>query len=929
MRNRVVCLTAALLIGFIGLTPVHAQDAIENILVNGGFEDGVVEPWTIYGGVTTEVVEELVGAAVPEDPIEGDFCLHLEVPTAGANFWDSWIKYEGLIFEQGKYYTLSAFLKCKEGTLQIDFKPELNANPWTGYGEQSFTMTDKWAEYSVTTPVFTGDVSSADIVFLMAYAAGDFWIDGIRFYEGDYVPPVLRKRVTASSPNPGKAAVDVPRDTVLSWTPSPLADTHNVYVGTVYDDVNNADTTNTLDVLVGQNQDANSYDPAGLLDFGQTYYWRVDEVNNLNPESPWKGDVWSFTAEPFVYPIENIIATASSWQSGMGPGNTVNGSGLDDNDLHSTNDAAMWLSGIAGPQPTWIKYEFDSVYKLHEMWLWNSNMAIEPLFGLGLKDVTVEYSTNGSDWTLLSSISEFAQGPGTNGYAHNAPIDLGGVIAKYVKITANSSWGGMTQYGLSEVRFLYKPVRARGPQPASGQADVAQNVVLSWREGREAASHEVYFSTDRQAVINGSALVDTVSENSYDPGPLELRKIYYWKINEVNDVESPRSWEGDVWSFSTLEYSVVDDFEQYNDIDNIIYNVWADYFVNNTGATVGHFDPPFAERSIVHEGSQSMPFRYDNDGTVNEGSTYEQAGTMYYSEAECEWAVTQDWTRESVTSLTLWLRGIPASVGSFTAGPPITMTGAGADIYDMADHFHFAYKQLSGVGSITAKVVSVGNTDPWAKAGVMMRETLAADAKNIMIAVTPGNGVSLQRRATTSGGSEEVDRAAGPEAPQWVRLIRSGNTFTGQYSANGTTWQTVESTTMTMLTNVYVGLALTSHNTNATCTAEFSDVAITGTVTGDWQSQDIGIESNIPEPMYVVLADSAGNNAEIKHPDPAISATGSWTEWNIPLADFTGVNMQAIKSMTIVVGDRANTQAGGEGMLYIDDIRLYPPPPAE
>ena len=188
MRTRVVWLTAVLLIGFILFSPSHAQE-VENLLINGGFEDGVLAPWSTYGNVTTEVVEVLVGAAVPEDPIEGDFCLHVVVPEAGANFWDAGLQPSGEVFEQGKKYTVSAFLKCNEGTLQINMKPELAIDPWTGYGEQMMTITEEWAEYSVTTPVFTEDVIPAGITFHIGMTPGDFWIDAVRFYEGDYVPP--------------------------------------------------------------------------------------------------------------------------------------------------------------------------------------------------------------------------------------------------------------------------------------------------------------------------------------------------------------------------------------------------------------------------------------------------------------------------------------------------------------------------------------------------------------------------------------------------------------------------------------------------------------------------------------------------------------------------------------------------------------------
>jgi len=163
--------------------PIKVEIDTRNILANGGFEDGVVDPWSTYGNATMEVVQELVGAAVPEAPIEGSSCLHLVVPEAGANFWDAGLQHEGHVFEAGKKYTLSAFLKCKQGTLDINFKPELGEDPWTGYGSQAFTMTEEWAEYSITTDVFTEDVSPATITFHIAYTPGDFWVDGVRFVE--------------------------------------------------------------------------------------------------------------------------------------------------------------------------------------------------------------------------------------------------------------------------------------------------------------------------------------------------------------------------------------------------------------------------------------------------------------------------------------------------------------------------------------------------------------------------------------------------------------------------------------------------------------------------------------------------------------------------------------------------------------------------
>jgi len=463
----------------------------------------------------------------------------------------------------------------------------------------------------------------------------------------------------ASDPDPPKGQTDVPRDVSLSWTEGAFADKHDVYFGTNFNDVNDADRTNPLGVLVNQSQVPNSYSPAKVLQWEQTYYWRIDEVNAPPDSAIFKGDVWQFTVEPFAYPIagENIIATASSqFNADTGPENTINGSGLDDNDLHSTEEESVWFSSMTGPQPTWIQYEFDQVYKLHQILVWNHNTSIEPILGFGIKDATIEYSLDGSNWAALGTAHEFARAPGQDSYAHNTTVDLSGVVAKYVKITANSNWGGvLPQYGLSEVRFFHIPVFAREPDPASGATDADVEAVLSWRAGREAASHNVYLSADEQAVIDETISPVSIPADSsyanYATGPLVLAKSYYWKVNEVNEAETPATWQGNVWSFGTQEYLVVDDFEDYNDYEpDRIFDTWVDGWGDPAnGSQVGSDMPPFAEQTIVRDGQQSMPLNYDNS-------------TASYSEATANVAnlpVDQDWTKYGIRSLSLWFHGDP------------------------------------------------------------------------------------------------------------------------------------------------------------------------------------------------------------------------------------------------------------------------------
>jgi hypothetical protein len=466
----------------------------------------------------------------------------------------------------------------------------------------------------------------------------------------------------ASNPSPADKETDVQRDVVLSWTQgayAPPVNGHRVYLSDNFDDVSNglanADRGLTSDP---------EFDTANLplvLSFDTTYYWRIDEANSV---SGWdQGDVWQFTIEPFVYAVENITATASSSDIGRGPENTVNSSGLDANDLHSIVGTDMWLSSAVDPNATWIQYEFDRVYKLHQMWVWNHNgEGLNTIYGL--KDVTIEYSVDGETYTQLGTY-EFAEAPGVAGYAHNTTVDFGKVVAKYVRISANSNWSGgiVDQYGLSEVRFFYIPVHARQPNPDSGATNVdVDNVTLNWRAGREAASHNLYFSADEQAVIDETISPVSIPAGSsyanYATGPLDLNKSYYWKVNEVNEAETPTTWESNIWSFTTSDNIVVEDFESYNDLEpgdpesNRIFHAWIDGFEDLTnGSIVGYAEAPFAEQTIVHGGQQSMPLIYDNS-------------TANYSEATANvanLAIGQDWTKYGITALSLWFYGDPGN----------------------------------------------------------------------------------------------------------------------------------------------------------------------------------------------------------------------------------------------------------------------------
>ncbi|MHC4595125.1 MAG: LamG-like jellyroll fold domain-containing protein [Planctomycetota bacterium] len=470
------------------------------------------------------------------------------------------------------------------------------------------------------------------------------------------------------------------------------------------------------------------------------------------------------------------------------------------------------------------------------------------------------------------------------------------------------------------------------PKPGNRAIEVLQDVVLGWMAGDYADTHDVYFGTvfddindaGRDNDPTGVLVSQNQAETTYEPpGLLKFGQTYYWRVDEFNDLNPKSPWKGNVWSFQIINYSIVDAFESYNDLDptdpnsNRIFNTWIDGFEQPAnGAVVGYAAPPFAEQTIVNRGKQSMPLFYDNSGTAT------------YSEAQRTFSPVQDWTREGVETLSLWFRGNRAYVGSFVEAPPgtYTMTASGIDIWATADEFHFAYKELSGAGAIIAKVDSLQNTDPWAKAGVMIRNTLEPGSRYAAVLVTPENGVRFQYRRT----ADTITRryfAEGITAPQWVRLeSTTGGLIRAFYSADGTTWTNFNLVQVRMDTPAYIGLAVTSTNVEAACEAKFSNVSFGNSSVGpQWTDQDVGMLSNDVAPMYVTVGDGSGTTATVYHADPSASQIGDWMEWNIPLTNFSvqGVVLTDVSKLAIGFGGADNPQPGGSGLMYFDDIRLY------
>jgi len=405
--------------------------------------------------------------------------------------------------------------------------------------------------------------------------------------------------VIATNPNPEDGVILADTWVSLGWAAGSTAASHDVYLSDNFDDVNDG----TGEAFRGTQ--TTTYSVAGFPGFpypdglvnGTTYYWRIDEIE-ADGVTKHTGKVWSFTVPP---------------KTAYDP-SPANGAEFVD-----LNVQLKWTVGFGG--------------KLH-------------------------YIVFGEDF---DEVSNAAMGV-PNGAANYNPGPL--KLAKTYYWRVDEFDGAAMHKG--EIWSFTTLGAVSGPNPANGAVDVKPSVVLSWDAGAVAASHEVYFGTDADAVKNATTASleykgpKALGEESYDPGKLTFNTMYYWRIDEVNTVNPDSPWAGNVWSFTTGDFFVIDDFEDYDTGDNQIWYTWHDglgygapgtdpYFAGNgTGAAVGdETTASYTEETIVHGGGKSMPVAYDNN----------KQGYSKYSEVEHTLTDQRDWTEEGVVELSLWFHG--------------------------------------------------------------------------------------------------------------------------------------------------------------------------------------------------------------------------------------------------------------------------------
>jgi hypothetical protein len=427
----------------------------------------------------------------------------------------------------------------------------------------------------------------------------------------------------------------------LSWTPGADAKLHTVYFGDNFDDVN--------DAVGGPSQAGATYDP-GPLELNKTYYWRVDEYDGVETH---KGDVLSFTT---------IAAVGAGLR-----GDYYTGQNFDDFVLTRTDPMIDFIWADTAPDQALPNNSFSVRWTGDVSAQFTETYSFYTITDDGLR-LWVDGRLIIDNWTLHGDTEDSGTIDLVAGRSYN-------IVMEYFENTSNATarLGWQSPHTAKQIiptYLLWPPVKARDPNPRNGAVDVKQTKVLKWSAGEHAVSHQVYFGTDAEALLNadtGSSEYKGTAElgsESYDPGPLQWDETYYWRIDEVNDSDANSPWTGNVWSFTTANFPIVEDFEDYDVGNNEIWWAWKDglgyaahgnepaYAGNGTGSAVGdETTSTYMEQIIVHGGRQSLPFSYDNN----------KQGFSNYSEAELTLSNPRDWTDKEAGVLSLWFYGDPSN----------------------------------------------------------------------------------------------------------------------------------------------------------------------------------------------------------------------------------------------------------------------------
>ena len=503
--------------------------------------------------------------------------------------------------------------------------------------------------------------------------------DGTTIHTGN-VWSFTAQPLTAWNPKPANGATSVFPAAQLSWGAGVGATKHHLYFGDIAADVDSGTGGTDKGILAAT---VTTYNP-GLLYPETTYYWRVDESPD-NGATWRKGDTWSFTT------AAGGTGVMREWWLNIGAGTAV--SDLTSNANYPDNPTGREVLNIFEGPTDWADNYGSRLYGWlmppesgdYTFWIATDDYG-QLWLSTDADPANKQMIANVPGWVPSRDFDNTGGGVGGDSQK-SAAISLVQGQKYYIEALMKEGGGGdniavaWQGPGISARQVIagnyvtlapFAPVRAYGPTPANGATGVTDTPTLRWLAGEKAAKHDVYFGTDATAVANATTTStgiyrgqQSLDATSYAPTevPLLWSKAYYWRIDEINTGVTGSPWKGNVWSFTTANYILVDNFEDYtDDVGSRIFQTWKDgwgysqpppgYAGNGTGSAVGNSTAPYAEQTIVHLGGQSLSLGYDNSGT---------SGKARYSETFREWPSTQNWTRNDVKALTLWLYGALAN----------------------------------------------------------------------------------------------------------------------------------------------------------------------------------------------------------------------------------------------------------------------------
>ena len=624
----------------------------------------------------------------------------IEITSTGIHTLNIWVREDGLIIDKivlttNPDFTLTSneegppeslrgpLVKAydpspAEGEIYLDTWASLSWSAGTTAASHDVYFSDNYDNVNNGTPnAFRGNQPSTFLVVgFPGFAYPDGLVPGTTYYwrvdeiEADgttihkgvvwnfWIPPKK-----AYEPDPADGTPFIDPDAILSWTAGFNAKLHHVYFGDNFDDVNSG--------VVGLPQGATDYTP-GPLEHNKVYYWRVDEFDGLNT---YKGDVWSFKTAKLGggmrgdyyrgMNFENLVLTR------LDPQIDFNwGSGEPDPLVGEDNFSVRWTGEVEAA--------FTETYRFYT----NSDDGVR---------LWVDGQELFDDWESQSATENSETIDLVAGQVYIIVMEY---YAEGGDAVAELSWASpSTPRQFIPQAALSPPVKTGSPNPPDGATDVKMMPILRWNAGDYAASHDVYLGTDEEAVKNADTSspeykgTKDLGSERYEPEKLTWYTTYYWRIDEVNDVRPDSPWTGNVWSFTTGDFLVVDDFEDYDIGNNEIWWAWKDgfgyashptkpsYAGNGTGSMVGdETTASYTEETIVHGGLQAMPFFYDNN----------MQGKSKYSEAELTLETMRDWTEEGVAELVLWFHGdvanAPEQMYVKLNGSKVVYHGDAADI---------------------------------------------------------------------------------------------------------------------------------------------------------------------------------------------------------------------------------------------------------